>query len=153
VYRILITTIIVFLCIQVSLRAYAQENLTKVVDPAKEDGPTYDDEVLLGDYLMMPETLLQRIKGHRDDFILIDLRSPSLYAKGHVRGARQCEWDGGEFIKKSAEFPRDRDIIVISGNGGDGMLALKFLLKNGFTRVYSIEGGMENWLYKEYLEY
>jgi len=114
-------------------------------DLSIEEDSSFKDEILINDHIMMPETLLQRIQANKNDFILYDLRETSLYAQGHIEGSLLCTWDNGNFKKKSEEFPLDRDIIVISENGGDGIKAVQF------PRVYSVEGGMENWLYREYL--
>ncbi len=136
-----------YFTLSLQTEAYAQEK-----DIPSEEDSAFEDEILLGDHLIMPETLLQRIQAKEKDFILFDLRKPSQYAQGHVKYAQQCPWGNGDFKRKSAGFPLDKDIIVISGNGGDGIKAVLFLLAGGFTRVFSVEGGMENWLYKEYLE-
>ncbi len=155
-FFLLLPVFLIFLFISVYNRVpvYAQDNTisSEEVTSAEEDS-SFEDEILFGENIMMPETLLQRIQAQKKDYILYDLRETTLYTKGHVRGALHCTWDTGNFKRKSEGFPRDRDIIVISGNGGNGIQAVKFLLDRGFTRVYSIEGGMDNWLYMDYLEY
>jgi len=151
-YRPVIMFIFIFFSVHLQGGVYAQD-ATSEGDPYTEEDSSFKDEIFLNDYIMMPETLLQRIQAHKKDFVLYDLREPYLYAQGHVRGARQCTWHDGNFKRKSRDFALDKDIIVISRNGGNGIRAVKFLLNRDFTRIYSIEGGMENWLYSKYLEY
>ena len=55
------------------------------------------------------------------------------------------------FKNKKDSFPRDMDIFIISGDGTIGFEAVRFLLENGFSRMFCVEGGMENWLYKDLL--
>ncbi len=146
--------ILLFITVHVRVPVYAQDNnISSGEDPSAEADASFEDEILFSENIMMPETLLQRIQAQKKDYILYDLRETTLYKKGHVIGALQCTWNTGNFKRKSEEFPLDQDIIVISGNGSNGIQAVKFLLDRGFTRIYSIEGGMENWLYREYLEH
>jgi rhodanese-related sulfurtransferase len=100
--------------------------------------------------LIMPETLLYRIMDGDRGFVLYDLRSPDAFRSGHVAGAVNVPWKSGEF-ERDPDFPRDRDLLLISRDGGDALRALHLLVRAGYRRVYSVEGGMDNWMYRDYL--
>ena len=100
----------------------------------------------------MPETLMYKIVHGDTDFILIDIRESENYNEGHIKGAKNYSWNSGSFQDYSDELPKDMDIYIISEDGRKGFEALRYLLEYGFSRVYSIEGGMDNWLYSDMLQ-
>ncbi len=118
--------------------------------PAGEDLEIEKLEFLYNHLLIMPETLLYRLMENDRGFVLYDLREPAAYRSGHVAGAVNRPWaDGG--LQGEQDFPRDRDLLLISGDGEDALRALHLLVTAGYERVYSVEGGMENWMYGGYL--
>ncbi|MFW6182028.1 MAG: rhodanese-like domain-containing protein [Spirochaetota bacterium] len=100
--------------------------------------------------LIMPETLMYRIMDGDRGFVLYDIRNPAAFRSGHVAGAVNLPWESGEF-QRTRDFPRDRELLLISRDGEDALRALHLLVMAGFERVYSVEGGMENWMYGDYL--
>lgn len=108
-------------------------------------------EYRYNDYIIMPETLVYKIKQNADDYILYDVRQPEAYSKSHIIGAKSLPWGGVEKNFNIYDFPKDKQIILISSDGFYSLKALELLLNNGFTSVYSIEGGMDNWPYKKLL--
>jgi rhodanese-related sulfurtransferase len=109
------------------------------------------DELIYGEYIMMPETLLYMMRQGEEDFLLYDVRSKADFEQLHIKGASNYSWDDQRFHINVETFPQDVDIIIISEEGVKSLEALKYLIARGFTQVYSIEGGMVNWLYKDQL--
>ncbi len=116
------------------------------------------DELELTTYIIMPETLLYKIMRGEDDYILVDVRPEEEFRLGHVRGALSYPWEDGTFVKRRGEFPRNRTVIFISRDGTAALKALQILMQDeyqeqreSFREVFSIEGGMDNWPYDEYL--
>jgi len=118
---------------------------------APEQPEVEELEQVYNHLLIMPETLLYRIMEGDRGFVLYDLRSPDAFRSGHVAGAVNVPWKSGEF-ERARDFPRDRDLLLISRDGGDALRALHLLVRAGYRRVYSVEGGMANWMYGDYLE-
>ncbi|HEY1899541.1 MAG TPA: rhodanese-like domain-containing protein [Steroidobacteraceae bacterium] len=50
-----------------------------------------------------------------------------------------------EIPQRLAELPRDRDIVVMCHGGTRSMKVARFLAQNGFTKVASLEGGIQAW--------
>ncbi|AGT10936.1 molybdopterin-synthase adenylyltransferase MoeB [Paracoccus aminophilus] len=50
-----------------------------------------------------------------------------------------------EIIDRLAEIPKDRAIICICQKGKRSHLAAQILMSAGFTEVYSVKGGMDEW--------
>jgi rhodanese-related sulfurtransferase len=116
------------------------------------------EELELTAYFIMPETLLYKIMKGEDDYILVDVRTEEEFRLGHVSGALSYPWEDGTFVERRGEFPRNKMIILISRDGNAALKALQILLQDeyqehheSFREVFSIEGGMENWPYNEYL--
>jgi rhodanese-related sulfurtransferase len=109
------------------------------------------NEMELEENILMPEELLYRMKSGSSDFVIYDIRKKDAFLEVHIRGAENYSWVGGDFIMGFSDFPRDRDIFLVSEDGVTAFDALRFLLGKGFIRVYVMEGGMENWLYRDFL--
>jgi rhodanese-related sulfurtransferase len=114
------------------------------------DFSEYGDE--LSEYIAMPETLMYKMRAGEKGFVVVDLREPERFAGGHLRGAVNYPWKGGVFLSICKNLPRDREVFLMSEDGGFGLEALRVLVDAGFTGAYSVEGGMRNWPYTDLLE-
>ena len=115
------------------------------------DASFFKNEIELAEYIVMPEVLMYKLRAGETDFVIYDVRSRAEYDLSHVTGAINLPLEEMVFKNKKDSFPRDMDIFIISGDGTIGFEAVRFLLENGFSRMFCIEGGMENWLYKDLL--
>ncbi len=78
-------------------------------------------------------------------FHLIDVREESEWAGGHLPGARHL---GKGIIERDVEraIPDlNSEIILYCGGGFRSALAAESLLKMGYTRVLSMDGGIRAW--------
>ena len=77
------------------------------------------------------------------DNYLIDIRDEDSYSSSHIDGALNLgNLDIHEFIRKAA---KDIPTIIYCYKGISSQNAAEFLISEGFTEVYSIEGGYELW--------
>ena len=77
------------------------------------------------------------------DNYLIDIRDEDSYSSSHIDGALNLgNLDIHEFIRKAN---KDIPTIVYCYKGISSQNAAEFLISEGFTEVYSIEGGYEFW--------
>jgi rhodanese-related sulfurtransferase len=113
--------------------------------------PVFLNEIQLGEYILMPEELLYRIKSGDPDYVICDVREGELFSRMHITGAVNLPLESGELFAGYVLLPRDKDIFLVSEDGKSAFDALRFLLEKGFDRVWVVEGGMENWLYRDYL--
>jgi rhodanese-related sulfurtransferase len=105
----------------------------------------------LAEYIAMPETLMYKMRAGEKGFVVVDLRGPEQFADGHLRGAVNYPWSGGAFLSIFKNLPRNREIFLMSEDGGFGVEALRVLVDAGYTGAYSVEGGMLNWPYTDLL--
>ena len=76
--------------------------------------------------------------------VLVDVRTPEEFARGHVDGALNVPV--GELESTLATFPanKDQNVVVYCGSGRRSAKAAAILTKAGFTKVNDL-GGMSNW--------
>ena len=77
--------------------------------------------------------------------ILVDCRTEREYLLSHIENARHL---GKGVIERDIEqFYKDLDeeIILYCGGGYRSALAADNLMKMGYTRVYSMDGGFKAW--------
>jgi rhodanese-related sulfurtransferase len=77
--------------------------------------------------------------------LVLDIRKPEEFAKGHVNGARQLPSDqiltAGDSFKKFKEKP----VVVIDESGSLAAAAVRQLNQQGFTKAFSLRGGFAGW--------
>ena len=85
--------------------------------------------------------------------LLLDVREPAEWEKGHIPGALlaprgMLEWYADPttpYAKPELTTKRDARIIVACASGGRSMLAAETLKKMGYTNVVSMAGGFNEW--------
>jgi rhodanese-related sulfurtransferase len=77
--------------------------------------------------------------------LLLDLRPQEQYQAGHVSGARQMS---GEQILSAADTlkkHKEKAVVVYDDSGSLGAAAVRQLAAQGFTRVFTLRGGLAAW--------
>ena len=73
--------------------------------------------------------------------VLIDVRTPAEVAKGMASSAA-INIPLQEMPQRLSEFPKEKDLLIYCRSGKRSMAASKFLVENGYTRVFNINGGI-----------
>jgi thiosulfate sulfurtransferase len=74
---------------------------------------------------------------------LIDIRDEQTFAQAHIEGAQRIDNDNiGAFI---ATAEKNQPLIVVCYHGISSQHAAQFMAAQGFTEVYSLTGGFEDW--------
>ncbi|MBI6601507.1 thiosulfate sulfurtransferase GlpE [Pseudomonas rhodesiae] len=75
--------------------------------------------------------------------IVVDIRDQPTYAAAHIAGAKHLD------NVNIADFIRDADldapVIVACYHGNSSQSAAAYLVNQGFSDVYSLDGGFELW--------
>lgn len=74
---------------------------------------------------------------------LLDVREPHEYKSGHVKGFRNIPV--GQLKTQTTELERDKPVIVMCHSGMRSSHAARVLVKQGFTDVRNLSGGMMAW--------
>ena len=78
-----------------------------------------------------------------EDNYLIDIRDEDSYSASHIDGALNLgNFNIDEFIRTA---DKDMPTLIYCYKGISSQNAAEFLVSEGFTEVYSIEGGYELW--------
>ncbi len=76
-------------------------------------------------------------------FILLDVRQPEEYRSGHLPGAVLIPLPS--LMDKVGELDPAKSLLVYCRSGNRSRAAAAFLLSKGFSKVYSIDGGITAW--------
>jgi rhodanese-related sulfurtransferase/transcriptional regulator with XRE-family HTH domain len=75
---------------------------------------------------------------------LVDVREPNEWARGHLPGARLVPL-GALRVDPKSVLPRD-NVIFVCAKGGRSQQAAVLAEALGFTQVFSIDGGTDEWV-------
>ena len=77
--------------------------------------------------------------------LVLDLRPAEQYQAGHLNGARQMSGEqilsAGDTLKKHKE----KTVVVYDDSGTLGAAAVRQLSAQGFSRVFTLRGGLSAW--------
>jgi len=77
--------------------------------------------------------------------VIVDVREPELYAKGHVPGAINIQYEDNAHTRILKELsPKDRIVFICHG-GPMGNELSEILVRNNYPDVYNVAGGMRRW--------
>ena len=74
--------------------------------------------------------------------VLIDVRQPHEYRKGHIAGVISMPLT--EVSQRLHELPRDRPVILICRTGRRSRAAARLLRRTGYAS-FNLQGGMLRW--------
>jgi len=77
--------------------------------------------------------------------LVLDLRPVEQYKSGHLEGARQVS---GEQILSAADTlkkHKEKAVVVYDDTGTGGASAARQLAAQGFTRAFTLRGGLAAW--------
>ncbi|MEZ4506843.1 MAG: MBL fold metallo-hydrolase [Thermomicrobiales bacterium] len=76
--------------------------------------------------------------------VLIDVREPGEFARGHLVGAINIPQ--AELATRIEELPKDRSVVTVCLSGARSYRSAQFLAQMGFEHVSSLAGGVSGWL-------
>jgi rhodanese-related sulfurtransferase len=75
------------------------------------------------------------------DTVVLDVRTPSEWASGHVPGAALIDFNSPDFEGKIRQLDPSKTYLVYCRSGRRSMLASNLLVRNGFTQVKNVTSG------------
>ncbi|CAN8140787.1 rhodanese-like domain-containing protein [Thiomicrorhabdus sp. 6S2-11] len=87
----------------------------------------------------------EAIRLYNDDAFVLDVRSSGEYRDGYIGNATNISV--GDLAGKVNQLPQDKDapILVYCLSGGRSSRAAMTLVKNGYTAVNNLRGGITAW--------
>lgn len=82
---------------------------------------------------------------NRENAQLIDIREPNEYVNGHLSEARNIPT--ASLAERAGELEpfKEKPVILVCQSGARSSAACSTLTKLGFSKVYSLEGGVGAW--------
>jgi phage shock protein E len=75
---------------------------------------------------------------------LLDVRTVEEWNQNHIPGATLIPLD--ELPNRISELPDDQEILIYCRSGNRSRQALQFLLNAGYNDLYSLQGGIKDWI-------
>ena len=72
---------------------------------------------------------------------LIDVRTPEEFAKGHLKGAKNINFNAADFDNQITQLDKTKPVFIYCHSGGRSGKAYKKMKAHGFTTVYDMKGG------------
>ena len=91
--------------------------------------------------LISPEKLNEELGSIQ----LIDVRTPEEFAEGHLENAKNMNYYDDDFKQQLSVLDKNQKVYVYCKKGGRSSSAAELLSEMGFTEIYDLEGGMDNW--------
>jgi rhodanese-related sulfurtransferase len=76
---------------------------------------------------------------------VVDLRDVAAFAAGHVTGARHLAPEQRDMAAESLKKFKDKMLVLYCEQGGDAAGVTRQLHANGFTKVFTLRGGLAAW--------
>jgi rhodanese-related sulfurtransferase len=77
--------------------------------------------------------------------VLLDVRTPEEFNRGHIPGAINLNWNSPEFAQKAGELDKSKTYLVNCAGGGRSAKACAKLKEMDFTDCYNLTGGFSAW--------
>lgn len=97
-----------------------------------------------GSGLLNPHAFRAKLKEQKTKYLL-DVRTPGEYKSGHLAQSVNIDWNGSGFEDHVAQLDKSTPVFVYCAAGGRSHAAYSRLSELGFTEIYELEGGINNW--------
>lgn len=79
------------------------------------------------------------------DGILIDVRTEEEIANGVIDNPLKIDFSSSDFSEQLDQLPKDSEIYIYCAVGGRSGKAAEILKDKGYSKIYNLEGGYEQW--------
>lgn len=151
----LITILLIFLSTSGCLGTQTEAAASQVAPSPMEERAT--EQIADASTTIVPYTdiMVQDLKemiDNKEDVLILDVRTEAEFAQGHLTGSINIPHFQIEERYKELNVKKDNKIVVVCAGGVRSRAASEALNKLGYTNVYNVLGGLEQW-YKKYGKY
>lgn len=79
------------------------------------------------------------------DTILLDVRTPSEFAAGHIAGAVNLDVESATFPQAAATLDPAKNYAIYCHSGNRSKVAMTAMGKAGFSHLFDLAGGISAW--------
>lgn len=95
-------------------------------------------------YLLSPEEFI-KIMNEFPSAPVLDVRTPEEFEGGYIKRAVNLDWNGSGFDEGTARLDKTKPVFVYCLSGGRSGSAASKMRRDGFAKVYELDGGMMKW--------
>lgn len=99
----------------------------------------------VGGYVNINDKELMKMIKENKNIILLDVRSVQEYNEGYINGATLIPLYELEKTAETKLLDKKQPIIVYCASGIRSIKAIEILMKKGYTNLYNLYGGLENY--------
>ena len=77
--------------------------------------------------------------------MLLDVRTPSEFASGHISGATNIDFESGTFASDILKLDKSKTYAIYCRSGNRSAQATAIMAKDGFKSIFNLDGGINNW--------
>lgn len=81
----------------------------------------------------------------KEDAILLDVRTPQEYSRGHIKGSTSINIGDPGFASKIGLLQKDKTILVYCMTGSRSSAAANYMNTLGFKKIYNLQYGLMEW--------
>lgn len=93
---------------------------------------------------LSPTAFSEKLKA-TPNAVVLDVRTPGEFEKGHLANAVNYDWNGKDFSRQIENIDKPKPVFVYCLSGGRSASAAQKMRAEGFSEVYELEGGMLKW--------
>ncbi len=97
------------------------------------------------DISMLSATTFHEKISATPDAIIIDVRTPGEFGKGHIENAINIDWRSGNFQNDIANIGKDKNIFLYCLSGTRSNAAAELMQSMGYKQIYELAGGLLKW--------
>ena len=86
------------------------------------------------------------------DAVIIDVRTPEEFEKGHLENALNYNWNGINFQNQISGLDKSKPVFVYCLSGGKSAAATNKMRTEGFKEIYELSGGIMKWRAASFVE-
>ena len=77
--------------------------------------------------------------------VVLDVRTPEEFAKGHIAGAKNVDFKAADFAEKVAALDKGKTYLVHCAAGGRSSKTLDLMKDKNFAALYHLNEGFKAW--------
>ena len=81
----------------------------------------------------------------KDEVVILDVRTPEETSSGKIEGAMELNFYDKDFADRLLALDTNKSYYVYCKAGGRSAKTARLMVKNGFSKVFNLEGGYTQW--------
>ena len=78
-------------------------------------------------------------------FVILDVRTPAEFARGHIAGAQLLDYKSNGFSEGLKRLHKAKTYLIYCRTGNRSRHALQLMEKMGFESIYHLSSGITDW--------